>query len=430
MAQSDGEPKRNRGSQQTVVERRSIAIGLLLTLSFSGAASAQCQYEVVATITAPPCPFTGPPPVYGRGINNHGHVCGYYADCDESALDHAFYWTPETGLVTLPEPEWAFGAVATDISDEGLVCGYYRLPSFIHTRAFVFKTSTGEMTYLEPLQENGSTGANAINNNGVIAGWRSIGNSGSNPYNAMIWDTISGEVTDLGVMNGPNSTAIDINATGDVAGNSGIMATRGEEVFLWRNGKLTMLGPVPAGFSSHAHAVNDYWQVTANGLADRKKLPGIIATAGFWENQSWIPLGVPDDCIAFAPAGLNNAAQIIGSCTDATNHIRPVLWQHGSYADLEDLINMPSGLAVLTAGASNNTGNILLHGSTSGDLAAVLLAPINVPLTDLDINCRTDVHDLLILLHYEWGETGSAADFNDDGVVNVLDILILLSNWS
>ena len=44
-------------------------------------AQAQCQYEVTI-IQAPDCPWPFPPaPTIGTGINDLGHVVGYYNHC-------------------------------------------------------------------------------------------------------------------------------------------------------------------------------------------------------------------------------------------------------------------------------------------------------------------------------------------------------------
>ena len=60
--------------------------------------SAQCQYEVAAIIEGPPCPpLNFPTPLVGTGMNDLGHVTGWFYDCFQSAYDHGFFWTPKTG---------------------------------------------------------------------------------------------------------------------------------------------------------------------------------------------------------------------------------------------------------------------------------------------------------------------------------------------
>ena len=60
------------------------------------------------------------------------------------------------------------------------------------------------------------------------------------------------------------------------------------------------------------------------------------------------------------------------------------------------------------------------------------MAPIGVPVGDLDLDCRVGIHDLLMLLD-EWGlcslTGGCRGDVNDDGEVDFVDLLIVVGNW-
>ena len=47
---------------------------------------------------------------------------------------------------------------------------------------------------------------------------------------------------------------------------------------------------------------------------------------------------------------------------------------------------------------------------------------------DMNNDGLVNIHDLLILIG-EWGATDSIADLNDDGVVNIHDLLILVGAW-
>ncbi|MCH2140424.1 MAG: PQQ-binding-like beta-propeller repeat protein, partial [Phycisphaerales bacterium] len=60
----------------------------------------------------------------------------------------------------------------------------------------------------------------------------------------------------------------------------------------------------------------------------------------------------------------------------------------------------------------------------SGGLDAIALDP-----ADINQDGMVDVKDLLILLG-DWGQTGSPADINGDGIVGVEDILQLLAAWN
>jgi hypothetical protein len=106
-----------------------------------------------------------------------------------------------------------------------------------------------------------------------------------------------------------------------------------------------------------------------------------------------------------------------------------MLWQHGELHHLNSLLVDGSPDVHLTGvTATNNHGQVLCTASTR----AVLLTPADRPLTDLNADCVTDVHDLLMLFD-AWGPVPRAqsvtADLNGDGVVNVSELLILLRNW-
>ena len=51
------------------------------------------------------------------------------------------------------------------------------------------------------------------------------------------------------------------------------------------------------------------------------------------------------------------------------------------------------------------------------------------PLGDIDGDGVINSVDMAIVLS-NWGEVGSIADVNDDGVVNSVDLGIVLANWS
>ena len=72
----------------------------------------------------------------------------------------------------------------------------------------------------------------------------------------------------------------------------------------------------------------------------------------------------------------------------------------------------------------NRSGEILLAEGNVG----VILSPVGSGPGDINNNCIVNVEDLLLLLS-EWGESISVADINLDGTVNVTDLLALLGSW-
>jgi hypothetical protein len=93
---------------------------------------------------------------------------------------------------------------------------------------------------------------------------------------------------------------------------------------------------------------------------------------------------------------------------------------------VNDLVLPQEGITVSIAWAINDAGQIAAQQWGTSD--TVLLTPIPVP-GDIDGDCHTGVEDLMILID-AWGQTGSPADLNSDDIVNVLDLIILLLNFS
>jgi hypothetical protein len=82
-----------------------------------------------------------------------------------------------------------------------------------------------------------------------------------------------------------------------------------------------------------------------------------------------------------------------------------------------------------TARDINFRGEILCEASIAGSQKVLVLSPVRRGPGDIVPNCRTDMDDLLLLIR-EWGPHDSVADINEDGVVDVQDLMILLNDWT
>jgi uncharacterized membrane protein len=408
---------------------------LAAVLASHPAAFGQCSYSV-QVIQGPNCPFAGQAALIGRGLNSHGDVVGFWTECG-STIDHAFHWSAKTGvLTTLPRPPDVWTARAFDINDAGLIIGTHSITG-LGNRGFVYDINNADagFTYLEPLHGVGGSVLRAINNMGLAVGERSIHKPGQpSSYNAVIWNTKTGEVVDLGVMSGPNSTASDGNGGNDAAGWSGSsQISLDARATLWADGKGQDLGVLPGCLQSTAGKVNSSRVVTGSS---RQGDCGAF-TPYLWQDGEMMPFPVPT-CYEWAGAtDLNDVAQFIGRMQlKGSPEVHPFLMQHGVFRHLLELVvDVPSNLVIEGGVRIGNDGRILARGTLNGNALAVLLTPVDQPSTDLNHDCRTDHHDLLILLS-QWGPVplGASggvpiADFNGDGVVDVLDLLILLDNW-
>ncbi|HRQ76512.1 MAG TPA: DUF3466 family protein, partial [Phycisphaerales bacterium] len=352
-----------------------------------------------------------------------------------------FYWTPELGFKVMPKPQGVFSVNPMGINDAGFVVGN-AVMSGQGGYGFLFDPQTEQYAFLQPLHEGviatSVSAANAINNAGVVVGSRVITEPGVSPVisNAVIWKPFEkgSPVQDLGVMNGPNSSAEGGNTKPDAAGWAGNgMGTVSSRAIVWLNGKAQDIGVLPGMVQSQARRINTNRIVLGSS--------GESAFGPFhsfvWKDGEMHPFLPPQGYEVAGPASINDVGQLAGSMRPTgTTMLHPFIWQHGQFYNVLSLIvDMPANLVIDHVSRVGHDGRMLCRGSLSGKVVSVLLTPINQPLTDLNHDCATNTHDLLILLE-QWGPaptnaTGGVpiADFNGDGRVDVLDLLILLGNW-
>jgi probable HAF family extracellular repeat protein len=103
------------------------------------------------------------------GINNRGHIVGYYYDGNGKA--HGFL-LKGGNYTTLNAPSGTNGTVATGINDVGQIVGYY-YDSLNHQHGFIYDGAT-YTTVDDPSGVSG-TYATGINNRGQIVGYYLIG---------------------------------------------------------------------------------------------------------------------------------------------------------------------------------------------------------------------------------------------------------------
>lgn len=145
----------------------------------------------------------------------------------------------------------------------------------------------------------------------------------SGDYHAFLWQ--NSIMTDLGVLGGTYSSACSINNRGQVVGESACVGGN-RHAFLWENGIMTDLGTL-GGLDSCALGINDLGQVV--GWSDT----ALGARHAFlWQDEQMTDLGAIEinDSIAWE---INNRGQIVGHST-ATGSWRGTLWENGREIDL------------------------------------------------------------------------------------------------
>ena len=412
-----------RNNRRRIVAMAGLGAGILAASNVV-CAQIPCSYDVQIIASPLDCGL-GTVNTYGLGLNEHGDVVGYY-QCPLWNHTEAFLWTAEEGFVTLVRPAGVTSAIAVDINEAGIICGTVFV-SGLDNRGFVYEN--GKWTILPPVVDvpGPRCGAAAINNAGTVVGQRSI-TENLNPQNAYIWSAEEG-FTDLGVMNGPKSAARDVNEKGDVCGWTGVFLSS-DEVFVWSDGKLRFLGPIPGGESSTGSAINALGQVSGAGLIESKDSPTIV-TGFVWDDGVF---SLIDPIIGYdtsSSGDINDQGYATGTSVnlDQPTDRHAFVWINGVTNDLNDFIDPKLPLVVGGAAGIANSGQIVANGhDDAGETLSFLLTPRNSPLGDLDSDCIVGVSDLLILLA-EWGQCDSPADLNGDGIVGVKDLLILLGNW-
>jgi len=396
-----------------------VAAAAMFTAWIVSVAAGQCQYEV----TVIQKPGTDEATI-GLALNNHGHVVGRYTSAVGDS-SQAFLWTPDTGYTTLPSPPGASDSYASDINDAGVIVGTGS-PSLDESFGWVY--ADGEYTILPPMEGGTSAGASGINEAGEVAGSRSIV-EGPSPTNAFYWSEATG-IIDLGVMGDYTTTGADINHSGHLAGTRGIWAST-DEAFIWNDGEVTFLGPIPGGSTSSAGAINNRSEVAGAGMLDRDVPSDNIFRAFLWRDGTMILLGTLPYHVKSTARGRNDLTQVVGDGRPlSSSERRAFLWQHGVMHDLNDLIPPRAVDTIERTWDINNSGQIIADGiSFSGAEVSFLLTPVNRPKGDADCDCAVGVLDLLFVLA-EWGKTDSLADLNGDDVVDVLDLLTVLDDWT
>ena len=126
---------------------------------------------------------------------------------------------------------------------------------------------------------------------------------------------------------------------------------------------------------------------------------------------------------------VNDAGQVVGYCT-TPGPSRAFVWQNGVMSNLNDFIPSELGLTLIEGMSISNNGQILCQATgQDADYVAVLLTPKGSTLGDFNCDNIVNVDDLLGVIS-NWGASGGPADLNSDKVVNVDDLLIVLTNWS
>jgi len=287
---------------------------------------------------------------------------------------------------------------ATDLNDAGAIAGWSRTASG-QAHAVVWRA--GHMIDIGTLG-GPSSRATSISNTFAVVGTSTV-TAGGTPH-AFLWRANQGSMHNLG-----RPLPVRIGDTGAIVGNAtnaagesvaayrsrhgwirlplkGFDGSHGEDVndagtavgtlfddphgsapFMYANGVLTVLPPVPTAAETSADAIND-----AGLIAGQTFDPlGIV----LWDGSSWHPVATPG-LVEPEIRDMNDCGQIVGAHHPVQFFIpHAFLIANGTAVDLNSRIPSGSGWRLGAATAINDVGEIVGIGRHNGHQRAFLLEP-------------------------------------------------------
>jgi uncharacterized membrane protein len=386
-------------------------IGPIVVAAFIGSAGGQapCAYDVLVV------QFNRW--IVGTDINNSSEACGFHYDLGYED-DRPFYWSAETGIVTLPLPPGFMAAKALGISENGDVVGYGLTMSEAQ-RAILWHDGIPEVL-LEPSGSPATEAVAIAEHTAVGRGW-----GGDELIDPLRWD--AGIVSPIIVPTGPAGEAMDVAVGSAPPHISGWMGGS----WLWdavgfvTDGEQTVdLGPVPGAVTGHGVAVSSAGHVAMRGTLDFKTFH---RHSSLWFAGEYIDPGTLPGCYGTFAYDVNSHGGMVAMAeAEVYGSGGPVLWHQGRMRRLDEMESVDAQ-GVGPALAIND--NWQITGYSAGHHSFAILVPIFGSPADATWDCVADIEDLLLLLG-DWGPGDSPADFDDSGSVNVADLLFLLANWN
>jgi len=335
----------------------------------------------------------------GWGINASGQVTGYAAMTDDETVD-AFLWNPTTpngangtmhDLGSLGGSfSWGIG-----INAGGQVAGISATTGDAAEHATLWipttpRSSSGTLHDLGTLGGTYSQGT-GINDSGQVTGYSD--ETGDSTSRAIMWKpttpgSASGTMHDLGSLGGSVSFGWDINASGQVTGNSDTSGDEATHAFLWKpttpngvTGTMHDLGSL-GGTWSDGGGINDSGQVAGSSLTEGDEFDHAFLwtpTTPGGTSGTMLDLGTLGGSDSYG-YNLNAGGQVVGSSyvpANVSNYSHAFLYTSGvGMVDLNTLIDPLSGWELLDASEINDAGQITGQGLIGGKYHAYLLTPV------------------------------------------------------
>jgi probable HAF family extracellular repeat protein len=201
--------------------------------------------------------------------------------------------------------------------------------------------------------------ASAINNGGIIVGESSYTGGATTDRHAFL--KANGNLIDLGTLGGTSSHATGVNDAGQVVGYSHYAGGGiNYHAFLYHEGVMTDIGTL-GGTSSRAHDINNSGQIV--GLASDG-----AAEHAFTYNGTMIDIGVlPGFAVGSEATGVNNLGHVVGGSYAEFGIHKQKIYHGFLYKDgvLTDLGNLGQGGNWSFAHDINDKGQIVGSANTT-----------------------------------------------------------------
>lgn len=243
------------------------------------------------------------------GPNDKGQVAVHTPDVNGIYQDGTF--TP------LPAPPPGYQVGTLGINNAGVVVGIAITSVDPHEQGFILVDSVYRF-FSRPGWQN--TEPRSIGNSGAVTGW-SFNDDGTNA--GFVYEPRSGTFTDATPSGSTRTIVQGINKFGRISGN-GQQAGLGRYGFIWQQGTLTKGKRELVPFLDRSLVADG--QTSARGINDAGIITGFTSsggkTVGFVGSaasgyQLLLPPGADAPGISTFCTGINNAAQVICSVSDA-----------------------------------------------------------------------------------------------------------------
>lgn len=352
-------------------------------------------------------------------VNDHQTIVGWL---EFPLEDVPAFWSRDTGWTVLGLPAGFTEGRVKDVNNAGQMVGLIVSGSQTRIAWWV----EGEVINLGGFPDANVNEATSINAAGQIVGvWGSTING---PFpQAFVYQNF-GLIDITPDLPGTKGEAQDINDAGQITGWSGESAQSDARAFIWRNGLVTELPPIPGGFTSVGIAINIHGHVAVEGKL--KIGEETVVRSFLWRDETYTDLGLLPETEEARVTDINDDDVIIGDC-DGT----PFFWRDGIMRNLQEAIAPDATHSRITSEYGlNGLGQIVGIGTDTvvENRAAVLLTPLVTIAGDLNGDGDVDASDLVLLLGV-WGPCDDcidcSADFDADCTVGASDLIILLGNW-